>query len=229
MPPSCPVRDPGRAPEPRDAVGPALSGWLRAGLSAVALVFLAAVVAFAVLAQRALHRREAGRWANRQLPAFALTDQLGRPFGHETLAGCPAVVSFVFTGCSVSCLQVSRRMQEIQAALAARPEVRLVSLTVDPRSDTPEVLLEFGGRFQADPERWRLLTGPPAEVDRVVGALLDPVPSGAWSEMPGGFLGTEKILVLDAAGRVRAAFDGQKSGTPAAVLEALATLPPTRR
>jgi len=50
-------------------------------------------------------------------------------------------------------------MAEIQQLTATNADVRLVSLTVDPRSDTPPVLAKWGARFGADTNRWCFLTG----------------------------------------------------------------------
>jgi protein SCO1/2 len=55
---------------------------------------------------------------------------------------------------------MSAHMQRIQQQVRSLEEVRLVSFTIDPDRDTPEVLAEYGRRFQADPARWFLLTGP---------------------------------------------------------------------
>lgn len=198
--------------------------WLRAGIGAAFLLLLAAVVAFALLAQRALHREEQIREVGRHMGRFTLVDQHGGPATEADLAGRRAVASFVFTGCARTCLQVSARMREVQARTADLADVRLVSFTVDPRTDTPEVLREFGEMQGVDFRRWRLLTGAAPEVDAVLARLLDRLPAGAWSDMPGGFLRTERILVLDGQGRVRASVDGMGRHATDEVLAALAAL-----
>src|SRR5882757_7302788 len=98
----------------------------------------------------------------RTLTGFSLTDRTGRTVTQVELAGKFLVVNFVFTGCSITCLDVNRRMAEIQVLTAKQPDVKLVSLTVDPRTDTPAVLAAFGNRFGADTNRWLLLTGDKA-------------------------------------------------------------------
>jgi cytochrome oxidase Cu insertion factor (SCO1/SenC/PrrC family) len=50
-------------------------------------------------------------------------------------------------------------MARLQADLSADPDVRLVSITVDPEQDTAEVLVEYASRFGANHERWLFLTG----------------------------------------------------------------------
>jgi protein SCO1/2 len=95
------------------------------------------------------------------IPAFTLTAQTGAEFdSREALAGKVWVADFIFTNCQGPCPRMSAYMQRIQDRVKDLPNVRLVSFTVDPDRDTPEVLAEYGRRFNADPERWYFLTGP---------------------------------------------------------------------
>ena len=95
----------------------------------------------------------------RQLADFSLTDSTGRAVTREDMDGKILAVSFLFTGCGLTCPEVSQRMADIQRLTTNQPDVRLVSLTVDPRSDTPPVLAKWGARYGADTNRWLLLTG----------------------------------------------------------------------
>ncbi len=88
----------------------------------------------------------------RMLADFSLTDETGRTVTRADLDGKILTVSFLFTSCSLTCPEVSKHMAEIQRLTADAADVRLVSLTVDPRSDTPPVLAKWGARFGADTE-----------------------------------------------------------------------------
>ncbi|HLP77279.1 MAG TPA: SCO family protein, partial [Candidatus Paceibacterota bacterium] len=83
----------------------------------------------------------------RQLAAFSLTDRTGRTVTQDDVAGKILVVNFVFTSCSLSCRAVNDRMAEIQRLVGDASDVQLVSLTVDPRTDTPSVLAKFADGF----------------------------------------------------------------------------------
>ena len=107
----------------------------------------------------------------RTLTDFTLTDRTGRTVTRADFDGKFLVVNFVFTGCSLSCLAVNHRMAEIQRSVAAHDDVRLVSLTVDPDSDTPERLAKFAAQFGANTNRWLFLTGE----KRVLHPLLEKV------------------------------------------------------
>ncbi len=95
----------------------------------------------------------------RQLVNFSLTDRTEHTITRSDLSGKILVVNFLFTSCSLTCPAVNSQMAQIQQLTTNQPEVRLVSLTVDPRDDTPAVLAKYGERFGADTNRWLFLTG----------------------------------------------------------------------
>jgi len=104
----------------------------------------------------------------RAVPDFSLTDQTGATVSKESLRGKIWIANFIFSRCQGPCPQLTARMAEMQKALAKAPQVRLVSVTVDPAYDTPEILRQYGEEFQADPEKWKFLTGDPAVVKQLI-------------------------------------------------------------
>ncbi len=161
----------------------------------------------------------------RQLQNFSLTASTGRTVTRADLDGKILAVSFLFTSCSLTCPEVSRHMAEIQRLTTNFDDVRLLSLTVDPRSDTPPALARWGARFGADTNRWLLLTGDKAVEHALIGdSFLDTDSSDPFNSMPGNFTGTERIAVVDKHGRIRIYFDGTRNETPAAVVAEIARL-----
>lgn len=103
------------------------------------------------------------------VPAFSLQDQSGQPVTEATLRGRPWVASFVFTTCSTVCPKITEANVELQRRLtAAGRSARIVSFTVDPEYDTPEVLAAYAARYGADPARWSFLTGPQDRLFRLI-------------------------------------------------------------
>ena len=146
----------------------------------------------------------------RPLANFQLTERSGRAANRADLVGKFLVVNFVFTGCSLTCLAVNDRMAGIQSATAAMPDVQLVSLSVDPESDTPAALTEFAARFKADAQRWWFLTGDKAELYRLIETSFIARPPEGDSRIPGGFAHTDRIMLVDRSGNVCASFYGLK-------------------
>ena len=104
------------------------------------------------------------------LPDWSLVDADGRPFGSRELHGQVYVVSFFFTQCRSICPAIMRGMARLAEGFDKNgvTGVRLVSISVDPEHDTPEVLKEYARGIGANPARWTLVTGDPARVRALV-------------------------------------------------------------
>lgn len=103
------------------------------------------------------------------LPAFALTDERGEPFTDDALRGHPTIVNFIFTRCDSVCPITTAQMRRVQdKTFKGGTSIKLVSLSVDPDYDTPDRLAAYAQRFQADPERWRFVTGSSATIQALV-------------------------------------------------------------
>ncbi len=104
-----------------------------------------------------------------QVPAFQFTDQSGNAFGSEDLAGNIWVANFIFTRCTTVCPIFTDKMAELQMRTKyAATKPKLVSFSVDPDFDSPEVLQGYAMRFEANPSRWHFLSGPTDAVRAVV-------------------------------------------------------------
>jgi len=92
------------------------------------------------------------------VPNFELVNQNGQLFGSAELRGKIWIADFIFTTCPGPCPMISTRMGELQKPLE-KTDVHLVSFTVDPKKDTPEVLKGYAENLHAEPGRWDFLTG----------------------------------------------------------------------
>lgn len=100
-----------------------------------------------------------------EVPPFATVDEAGKPFTRETVRGKTWAAAFVFTRCPSACPRVTKVMREIQTQAAARHvELRLVSFSVDPDNDTPEVLRRYAADYGADLASWSFVTGDASAV-----------------------------------------------------------------
>ena len=97
-------------------------------------------------------------------PAFELVDQEGDSLRTTDLLGSVWIASFIFTNCADVCPGITARMARLGEDLRGEgvlgSGVRLVSFTVDPERDTPDVLREYAAGFGGlDPSQWVFLTG----------------------------------------------------------------------
>ena len=97
------------------------------------------------------------------IPSFQLVNQDGERFGSAQLLGKIWIADFIFTACPGPCPMISSRMSELQKPLG-KTDVHLVSFTVDPEKDTPEVLRGYAEKLHAQPKRWDFLTGPKSAI-----------------------------------------------------------------
>jgi len=151
-----------------------------------------------------------------ELPAFTLTGVDGKPFGSDDLKGQVYIASFFFTSCRSICPGIMRGVARLQDGFAQRniDGIRLVSISVDPEHDTPEVLAAYGKTMGVDPRRWTLLTGEPAAVKRLVvegfkTPLVAPFPGGPE---PIDIAHTGKLVLVDGGGRIRGYYGTDEMG-----------------
>ena len=116
-------------------------------------------------------------------PEFTLTTQDGNRLSLKELRGKVVVVTFFFTSCKDSCPLLIHKMAALQPRLGADfgPEVFFLSISVDPKRDTPAVLKQYAEDLDANLSGWAFLTGPEANVRSVVrryGAFFRKMPSG---------------------------------------------------
>lgn len=91
---------------------------------------------------------------------FSFMTQDEETFGKEDLQGDWWIADFIFTNCTTACLPMSSNMSILQNHIAQENlDVQLVSFSVDPDFDTPDVLREYGEQYNADFSNWHFLTG----------------------------------------------------------------------
>src|SRR2546430_12600177 len=162
------------------------------------------------------------------VPIFSLTNQFGRVISLSDLAGKVWVADIIFTRCPGPCLTMTKQLSELQKALSATEPVKLVSLTVDPEFDTPEVLKRYGERFDASADRWDFLTGKKLDLYRLAtrGLLLalDEVKPEQRESENDLFVHSTLFLVVDKQARIRATFEGAEPSSRQKILEAIHVL-----
>lgn len=164
------------------------------------------------------------------VPELTLTNRDGRTVRRADLDGRPWVADFIFTRCPASCPMMSARMARLNRELPADLPVRLVSISVDPDHDTPEVLQRYAESFQAT-DRWLFLTGPREDVRRLcvegfkLGLDMAPGPGVG----PEPILHSTRFVLVDGRGDIRGyyeAFDEESTAKLERDLEALAASKP---
>ncbi len=92
------------------------------------------------------------------LPNAQLVAETGKPLQLDALKGNVVVYDFIFTNCAGTCPMMTAAMRKVTAKVDKQAPVRFVSISVDPKRDTPPVLQAYANRVRNDP-RWTFLTG----------------------------------------------------------------------
>jgi len=134
------------------------------------------------------------------LEPFSLTRESGEAFSSSELEGGPWVANFIFTRCPNQCPMMTARLATLQSSMP--PEVKIVSFSVDPLYDAPDVLKSYARKFGADPRRWVFLTGDKEAIRRVradfkLGESDDPA------------LHSLRFVLVDGKRRVRGYYDSE--------------------
>ena len=137
-----------------------------------------------------------------QVPAFSLVDQHSRTVTDGALHGSPWIADFIFTRCSGQCPMMTARMAELGKAVPGK--ITLVSFTVDPAWDSPQVLSAYAAQYQAD-SRWVFVTGDPAVIRRICreGFKL----SVSDETEPDMLTHSSRLALVDRDGRIRGYYD----------------------
>jgi protein SCO1 len=148
------------------------------------------------------------------LPDFALIDHTGATFTRAELTGHVTIVNFIFTRCDSVCPVTSMKMRTVQERTGDQPDIKLVSITVDPDHDTVPVLAAYADHYGADPTRWRFVRGDigaiRALVERAMAVGFDTVgelASGAPNISHSGH-----FVLIDRRGHLRGYYDSDDWG-----------------
>ncbi len=154
------------------------------------------------------------------VPQFSLTNEFGKPFGTKDLMGKYYIANFMFTSCPTTCPALMDRMDVVQKRIRGLgTKAAIVTFTVDPTTDTPEVLFKYARKRNTNPFIWNFLTGTEADLKKVV---IDgyKVPMGNKEAVEKkldnktvtlfDIAHSEKVVLVDDKGRVRGYYGTDK-------------------
>ena len=163
------------------------------------------------------------------VPSVALLDQEGARFDVDTMHGRVWVVGFVFTRCPSTCPAVSAAMAEFHQQIREAgldEHVHVLTVTVDPENDTPEVLREYGTKLGADFATWRFVTGDQEAIEHFVVDGFKVAVGERKLVAPGVFdiAHSTKLALVDRNGNVRGVYSIDADGLEELFHRALATM-----
>ena len=138
---------------------------------------------------------------------FSLTNQNKENITHFDYDDHIYVADFFFTTCPSICPIMTENMVYLQSLLNDLPEIKLLSFSVTPEIDTPEVLKAYAQQKGVNDSRWNLLTGNKKEIYNLARRsylVVQQDGNGDKHDM----IHTENFVLIDKQRRIRGYYDG---------------------
>lgn len=140
-----------------------------------------------------------------EVKPFKLTERNGKEVTLDSLRGKVWVANFIFTSCTSQCPLIMMEAQKVSKALLFKENFRMVSVSIDPMSDTPERLSKYANEWKADPFKWLFLTGTFSEVKSFMHEGLQ-VPTEVEAVE---LMHSSKLVLVDHLSRIRGYYDAE--------------------
>ena len=140
-----------------------------------------------------------------KIPAFSFTDSHGDEINRRNLDGKIWVADFIFTTCTMACPVMTGNMNIVHKEFRNNDDVRIVSISVYPEYDTPEVLAEYASRYDANTDRWHFLTGPEEDVKKLI---KNGFKMGDYEDI---IFHSERFALVDKKGQIRGYYSGMQT------------------
>tara|TARA_Y100001934_G_C12214767_1_gene707866 strand:- start:261 stop:986 length:726 start_codon:yes stop_codon:yes gene_type:complete len=147
-----------------------------------------------------------------QVPSFQLINQNQEYITNEDLIGQHYVVNFFFTSCPTICPTTTLNLIQLQTKIKnyGIEDFRILSISVDPDTDTPNRLKEYAKSMNIDLSNWDFLTGPQDDIYDIVESGFS-LSVGQDSLAPGGVFHSPNITIVDSKGYIRTGLDKKKN------------------
>jgi protein SCO1/2 len=135
-------------------------------------------------------------------PKFDLINQNNEKINNETYKGKVYVLEFFFTTCPSICPKMNQSMLIIEKKFFGNPNFGIVSITIDPQHDTPEVLKAHAELLGVKSNNWNFLTGKREVVFDLANKGFN-LYAGENSKVNGGFEHSGLFALIDKKGNIR--------------------------
>lgn len=117
------------------------------------------------------------------------------------------VADFFFTSCPTTCPVMQRNLLKVATEYRQQPKVAFVSYSIDPAHDTPHTLKNYANHLGIRPGQWLFLTGNRDSVYHLAETGYYAT-ARADSTVPGGFVHSGALILVDTHRRIRGTYDG---------------------
>ena len=151
-------------------------------------------------------------------PQFELTNQDEETISNSFYKNKVYVVDFFFTTCPTICPKMTKNMLKVQNKFYENPNFGIVSISINPNNDTPQVLKDYAKEYGATLKNWHFLTGDKDYIYTIANNGFT-LYAGENSQAEGGFEHSGSFALIDKKGNIRSRFD--TFGNPIAFYDGL--------
>ena len=151
---------------------------------------------------------EEPKTGSHKIKNFVFTNQDGLPFGSDNLNGKIHIANFMFTSCTNICPIMTTNMTEVEKMFANNQNIQLVSFTVTPWIDNPDLLKRYKQEFTMNSSNWNFLTGNKSDIYRLARKSYFAEEEIGFTKDSTDFLHTEHFLLVDKTMRIRGIYNG---------------------
>lgn len=143
-----------------------------------------------------------------KIPNYKLIDQDGKSFNQDQLKGNIYVADFFFTTCGTICPKMTTQLTRVQERFRNEGKLKLVSITVDPETDSSSVLKEYAKQYKAVSGFWYFLTGDANYIYKLakVDFMLNAMENNTLDQED--FVHSDKLVLVDADRQIRGFYNG---------------------
>ncbi len=159
------------------------------------------------------------------MPAMGFTTHENKPFATSTLKGKYVLVNFYFTSCHGICPMLTANMRSLLKLIEKQDDLQIISVSVDPAKDTPEVIKAFRAKYGITNANWLFLTGPQDDVLKMARTAFnaDTFTKDINRDLR-DFLHTENFYLLDKDSYLRGVYRAKGMGDLGRLVTELKTL-----
>jgi protein SCO1/2 len=135
-------------------------------------------------------------------PKFELTNQDNKKISNKEYLGKVYVLEFFFSTCPTICPKMNKSMMEIQNKFFGNPNFGIVSITINPETDTAEVLKKHAQDLGVKSSNWHFLTGDKTYIFELANKGFN-LYAGENNKVSGGFEHSGLFALIDKKGNIR--------------------------
>lgn len=147
---------------------------------------------------------------------FSFLNQNGETITQKDVNGKVYVAEYFFTTCKSICPIMNKQMERVSKVFQREDDLRILSFTVDPETDTVEQMKRYATEHGANSDQWHFLTGSKTDLYALARKsffVLKPAEAANLGDAGSDFIHTNNFVLVDRESRIRGYYDGTSASS----------------